>query len=101
MTRPTAARAANAPHSHAESPTNRAQNAIQPLLGNRNSAERNTASRTSAVSTRVFSMGGRAFPPPWRESLCDPPAHAGFALRFLELPAGAAQACLPPAKPRE
>src|SRR6267154_1174144 len=94
MTRPTAARAANAPHSHAESPTNRAQNAIQPLLGNRNSAERNTASRTSAVSTRVFSIGARAFPPALRETLRDPPAHAGFALGFLDLLAGASEAAL-------
>src|SRR5712671_6098755 len=101
MTRPTAARAANAPHSHAESPTNRAQNAIQPLLGNRNSAERNTASRTSAVSTRVFSMGARAFPPAWRETLRDPPAHAGFALGFLELLAGASEAALALAIPRD
>src|SRR5258707_8402912 len=99
MTRPTAARAANAPHSHAESPTNRAQNAIQPLLGKRNSAERNTASRTTAVSTRVCSRGSRASAAEWRESLRDPPAHAGFALRFLELLAGAPEAALPLAIP--
>src|SRR5207245_2666871 len=58
-----AARAAKAPHSQAATPSNTAQNAIQPSLGNRNNAERNTASRTPAVITRVLSMSARAFPP--------------------------------------
>src|SRR5467141_2019697 len=89
-----AARAAKAPHSQAATPSNTAQNAIQPSLGNRNNAERNTASRTAAVITRVLSMSARAFPPARQGALRDPPPAAAFALGFFELLAGLPEAAL-------
>src|SRR5437879_6649350 len=89
-----AARAAKAPHSQAATPSNTAQNAIQPSLGNRNNAERNTASRTPAVITRVLSMSARVFPPARQGALRDPPPAAAFALGFFELLAGLPEAAL-------
>src|SRR5438309_2932610 len=96
-----AARAAKAPHSQAATPSNTAQNAIQPYFGNRNNADRNTASRTAAVITRVLSMGARVFPPARQEALRDPPPAAAFALGFFELLAGPPEAALALAIPRD
>src|SRR5712692_3021855 len=96
-----AASAAKAPHSQAATPSNTAQNAIQPYLGNRNNAERNTASRTAAVITRVLSMNARAFPPARQGALRDPPPAVAFALGFFELLAGLPEAALALAIPRD
>src|SRR6267378_113524 len=96
-----AARAAKAPHSQAATPSNTAQNAIQPYLGSRKTAESNTASRTAAVITRVLSMGARAFPPARQEALRDPPPAAAFALGFFELLAGPPEAALALAIPSD
>src|SRR6267143_3826080 len=96
-----AARAAKAPHSQAATPSNTAQNAIQPSLGNRNNAERNTASRTAAVITRVLSMNARAFPPARQGALRDPPPAAAVALGFFELLAGPPEAALALLIPRD
>src|SRR6266852_8366257 len=96
-----AARAAKAPHSQAATPSNTAQNAIQPYLGIRNNAERNTASRTAAVITRVLSMNARAFPPARQGALRDPPPAVAFALGFFELLAGLPEAALALAIPRD
>src|SRR2546423_7574560 len=88
------ASAAKAPHSQAATPSKAAQNAIQPALGSRKSAERRTASKAAAVITRVLSMGARASPPARQEALCDPPPAAALALGFFELLAGPSEAAL-------